>query len=80
MASLPQNIAFEQAKQEIANIINYCITKLQLPTFMIEVILSNFYNEIHSQAETEFRNAVTQYNAQIEAEKEQEQEKEKSEI
>lgn len=68
MATLPQNVAFEQAKQEIANTINYCITTLQVPPFMVETIVSSFYNEIHNQVASQLQFSLAEYNKEVEAE------------
>ena len=80
MATLPQNVAFEQAKQEIANAINYCIITLQVPPFMVETIISSFYDEIHNQVASQFQSSLAEYNKEVEAEQQKAPALEKSEI
>ena len=70
---IPMNLAFEQAKQELAACINYCLRDLGVAPFMMNTILKDFNSEVAMLAQQELKQASDEYaKAQEEAQKEAE--------
>ena len=63
--ALPMDIAFDQGRQEIAHTINYVLSELRVPMFMIEVILKDLLGEVSAQARSEYQKHVQEYNASL---------------
>lgn len=64
MSQMPQQLAYEYTKQELTNLINYCISELKLPTYQIAFLLKDAYVEVNTQAQLEYQQIVQQYNAE----------------
>lgn len=76
MPIMPEQVAFEQIKQEVARVINYGINDLHLPIYQAAIILKDLYNEAQMQAQLEYNTALQKYNTELQ--KEQEQQKEQN--
>lgn len=59
--NIPQNVAYEYLKSELAGCINYGLQTLQVPPYQIEQILKQYYDEVRQQAQQEFYTAEQQY-------------------
>ena len=70
MATIPQNLAFEQANQEVIKVVNACISQLNVPMYEMEVILRNAHSEVLRQAQEELNRSQEEYQAAIRAEQE----------
>lgn len=71
MAIIPPQVAFEQARKEIAGAINYCIQQLHVEPYMVDTILQNFAFDFHQQVEREYQTAFSKYQQELQAEQEQ---------
>ena len=67
--NIPQNVALEQLKQEIAKLLNYGISEYNIPLYAIEYMLKDFLSEVHTQATIEYEQAVKALNEQAAKEK-----------
>ena len=71
MATIPQNVAFEQAKAELINCINYCMgAPLNIPAYEMELILRDLYDQVYNRAQQEYNQQRAEYEAQLQAEAE----------
>ena len=77
MATIPQNVAFEQARQELIGCVNYCINTLGLKMYETEIILRDLYNDAFAQAQREYEADRRAYEEQLRAEQEAETEVDK---
>ena len=69
MVTIPQNVAFEQAKQELIKCINYCLgAPLSLKMYEIEIILKELHSEADAQAQIEYNKNKQAYDEQVKAE------------
>ena len=68
---IPQNVAYEQFKQELANLINYFLVDLKMPVFLVAEGIKGYYDELQVQAQKELQQALQEYNKQLEQEKKQ---------
>lgn len=65
MATLPKNIAFEQARNELTSCVNYCFNEpLKLEPYELEIILRDLYNETHALAQQHYKEQITIYEKQ----------------
>lgn len=76
MVELPQNLAFNQAQRELTGCVNYCLQTLKLPTYQVEQILSNLYQEVVAQASQELAQAQSEYEKAVKAEQQKQEESE----
>lgn len=76
MVELPQNLAFNQAQRELTGCVNYCLQTLKLPTYQVEQILSNLYQEVAAQASQELAQAQSEYEKAVKAEQQRQEESE----
>lgn len=60
MSKIPQNVLMEQFKYELAQIINNGINEYKLPLYMVEYVLRDYLNEVHTQATQEYEAALKQ--------------------
>lgn len=58
----PSTILKEELNTNIVNIINTC----DLPMFVVEYVLKDIMNEVHSVAVKQFKNDLNAYNASLE--------------
>lgn len=71
MATIPNNVAFEQAKAELINCINYCMgTPLNIPAYEMELILRDLYDQVYNRAQQEYNQNRAAYEAAMQAESE----------
>ena len=68
MAIIPQNVAFEQAKQELIGCVNFCIRNLGVRMYEIEIILRDLYNDAFKQAQQEYDENKRVYEEALRAE------------
>ena len=52
---MPQNVAYEQLKQELIHTTNYGLSELRLPPFIVATILKDLYVETSNQAVIEYQ-------------------------
>ena len=60
---MPQNVAYEQLKQELINTTNYGLSDLRLPPFIVATILKDLYVETSNQAAIEYQQSLQAYTA-----------------
>lgn len=65
MATLPQNVAFEQANQEIIGCVNYCLGTLNVPMYEIEIILTRILDQASKQTKEEYEKSKAEYEAAV---------------
>lgn len=65
MATKPDIIIENEARQMIANGINYTIQQTGIPMLRLEPILKEMYNEVKVQAEQEYANLQAQYEREV---------------
>lgn len=59
---MPMDVAFEQAKQELARVVNYCLSELKLPMFLVSTAIADVHREVVTQADFEYHAHVQEYN------------------
>lgn len=69
MNNIPQNIAIEQIKQKIAEVINHGLTEYQIPLCVMDYLVKDIYSEVHTQAILEYEQTVRELKKQQETEK-----------
>lgn len=65
MATKPDIIIENEARQMIANGINYTIQQTGISMLRLEPILKEMYNEVKAQAEQEYANLQAQYEREV---------------
>lgn len=65
MATKPDIIIENEARQMIANGINYTIQQTGISMLRLEPILKEMYNEVKVQAEQEYANLQAQYEREV---------------
>lgn len=70
MIQKPINLAFDEAKQKLINAINESYSELQVPYFLIEIILKELHEEIVNATQQEKQSAKNQYEKMLKIEKE----------
>jgi hypothetical protein len=69
MVTIPQNVAFEQAKQELVKCVNQCLSApLNLKMYEIEIILKELHSEARIQMQVEYNENKQAYDEQVKAE------------
>lgn len=69
MVNIPQNVAFEKAKQELIKCVNQCLSEpLNLKMYEIEIILKELHSEARTQAQIEYNKNKQAYDEQVKAE------------
>lgn len=61
MATVPEQIAYEQTRQELANAVNRSRLILKLPAYQIAAVLKELYNEVSAEAQADYQKALIQY-------------------
>jgi hypothetical protein len=61
MENIPQNLAFEMARQELVGCINYIHSTLGIPSYQIEILVRDVYTEVSAKARTEFEESKKKY-------------------
>lgn len=69
MANIPQNLAFEQTRQELSKLLNYAIKELHVPFYEVELILQGFLAEVSASTRAELDASVKAYQEELAAEK-----------
>lgn len=65
MATKPDIIIENEARQMIVNGINYTIQQTGISMFRLEPILKDMYNEVKAQAKQEYTNLQAQYEREV---------------
>ena len=71
---IPQQLAFEELKGELVRIIRTGMNNFNIPSWQVEIILKDLYNETHAQAMQEYQQSVKEYQEAQKRETTQEQE------
>lgn len=67
---MPINLAYDEAQQRLVDVINNIYNELQIPYFLIEILLKDVYMKASSAAQQEKKSAQAQYDKMLKAEKE----------
>ena len=67
---MPINLAYDEAQQRLVDVINSIYNELQIPYFLIEILLKDVYMQASSAAQQEKKSAQAQYDKMLKAEKE----------
>jgi hypothetical protein len=71
MVTIPNNVAFEQAKAELIHGINYYMSApLNIPAYEMELILRDLYDQVYNRAQQEYNQNLAAYEAAMQAESE----------
>ena len=62
--NIPQNVAIEQIKQEVAKIIRYGLTEYEIPLCVMDYVIKDLYSEVHTQAILEYEKTVREMQEQ----------------
>ena len=54
---MPINLAYDEAQQRLVNVINNIYNELQIPYFLIEILLKDVYMQASSAAQQEKKSA-----------------------
>lgn len=57
--NMPSNLIFEEAKTNIAKVINEELRRV--PMYEMEIILKDFYNEVSREAQNEYNRSLKEY-------------------
>lgn len=72
MATIPQDVAFELARQTLVSCINSCFNEpLNLKMYEMEILLRDLYAEVSQNAQIEYINNKQTYENTIKAEKQE---------
>lgn len=69
MAIIPQDVAFESARQELIACINYCLKEpLNIKPYEMEMLLYDLHNEVYQAAQQQLANNKKAYDEAVKAE------------
>lgn len=68
MATIPQNLAFEQIKEELVRVINYALGTLALPPHEVEMLIQGIHTEVSMLAKQELEKSIKAYQDEVAAE------------
>ena len=60
------DLAYRQGEQELAQIVNYLLFTLNIPTFLVEKLLQTAAHTVGERAEQEYQQHLIDYRAQVE--------------
>ena len=67
---MPINLAYDEAQQRLVDVVNSIYNELQIPYFLIEILLKDVYMQASNAAQQEKKSAQAQYNKMLKEEAE----------
>lgn len=71
MATIPMNLAYEQVKNDMVQLVNTALSQYKIPMFVMEGLLRDLYNEVSNKTKEELNASIQAYQADIKKEQEQ---------